>query len=103
MAEAVTISDEQIFTTISDYGVPRREKPTYGRINYKQLRSGSVELDGKKVPTNPLSSYAMAREIAQLLKGWISRGEFFLVRPIQPLPRDVPFLSIDQNYPEDLE
>jgi len=103
MAEAVTISDEQIFTTIYDYGIPRREKPTYGRINYKQLRSGSVELDGKKVPTNPLSSYAMAREIAQLLKEWISRGEFFLVKPIQPLPRDVPFVSMDQNCSGNLE
>jgi uncharacterized protein (DUF39 family) len=59
-----------------------------------------VELDGKKVPTNPLSSYSMALEISQILKEWISRGEFFLVKPVQPLPRDVPLLSMDQNSSE---
>jgi uncharacterized protein (DUF39 family) len=100
MAESVAISDEQIYTTIYDYGIPRRKKPTYGRVTYEQLRSGSVELDGKKVPTNPLSSYAMALEISQILKEWISRGEFFLVKPVQPLPRDVPLLSMDQNSSE---
>ncbi len=103
MAEAVAVSDEQIFTTIYDYGVPRRSRPMYGRVTYQQLRSGSVELDGKKVPTNPLSSYAMAREIAQILKEWISRGEFFLVEPVQPLPRDVTLMSMEQNNSGDFE
>lgn len=103
MAEAVTVSDQQIYTTIYDYGIPRRDRPTYGRVNYYQLRSGSFELDGKKVPTNPLCSYAMANEIAQLLKEWITRGEFFLVKPIQPLPRDVTFMPMNQGVLEDRE
>ncbi|MGA1795289.1 MAG: homocysteine biosynthesis protein [bacterium] len=103
MAEAVSIDDEHIFTTIYDYGVPRREKPSYGRVHYGLLRSGFVELDGRHVPTNPLSSYAMAREIAQILKEWISRGEFFLVKPIQPLPRNVTLMPMSQHIAEDID
>jgi hypothetical protein len=38
------------------------------------------------VPTVPLSSYAKAREIAQMLKSWISSGEFLLTQPVVGLP-----------------
>ncbi len=98
MAESVIISDDQIYTTLYDYGVARRSKPSYGRINYQQLRSGFIELEGKMVPANPLSSYVMAREIAQILKEWIIEGEFLLVKPIENLPRDITVKHMDQNY-----
>ncbi|MBN2373688.1 homocysteine biosynthesis protein [bacterium] len=97
MAEAVTISDERIYTSIYDYGIPRRSRPSYGRINYHQLRSGYIKLDDKTVPTNPVSSYAMAREIAAILKDWISNGDFFLIQPVQQLPKDVLLKPMDQN------
>lgn len=91
MAEAVSIRDKDIYTTIYDYSVEKLSKPTYGRVNYRQLRSGSVQINGNEVATNPVSSLFMAREIASILKEWIKRGEFFLVRPIQLLPRDTRF------------
>ncbi|MCX7774141.1 MAG: homocysteine biosynthesis protein [Clostridia bacterium] len=56
------------------------------RVSYEQLRSGSIEVRGKKVPTAPLSSLKAAREIASELKRQISRGEFLLSEPVERLP-----------------
>ena len=33
-----------------------------------------------------MSSYPKAVEIAQMLKGWIKKGEFTLSEPVAPLP-----------------
>jgi Uncharacterized conserved protein len=88
MVEFLKVSDEDIYTEIYDYSVQRRSKPSYGRVSYKQLRSGSVTIKGKKALTGSLSSYSMAREIAQLLKQWIIEGTFTLTNPVTPLPSE---------------
>jgi uncharacterized protein (DUF39 family) len=88
MAEAVCIKDGDIETTVLDYSVPHRSRPSFGRVNYKQLRSGSIEVEGKTVPTVPLSSLNKAREIAGVLKGWIEQGKMLLQEPICALPKN---------------
>jgi len=95
MAHFVSISDEEIYTTVIDYSVPRRRRPSLGRVSYKELRSGEIEIRGKKVPTAPLSSLSKAREIAHILKTWIKRGKFFLQEPIQRLPLGEKFKPLD--------
>ncbi|MFZ5968027.1 MAG: homocysteine biosynthesis protein [Bacillota bacterium] len=86
MMKSVAIENKDIYTDVIDYSVPKRSKPTLGRISYKELRSGTVEINGKKIKTSPLSSLAKAREIAQELKQWIKEGKFFVEKPIHPLP-----------------
>lgn len=88
MLRQVCVRDEEIFTTIVDYGVPALEKPTYGRVSYAQLKSGQVELRGQTVRTASLSSIPKAREIARILKEWIEAGRFTLSEPLQPFPED---------------
>ncbi len=88
MVEFTSVSDADIYTTIVDYGIPRRDRPALGRVTYKELRSGEITLRGKKVPTASISSYAKARDIAILLKSWICKGEFLLQEPIERLSRD---------------
>jgi uncharacterized protein (DUF39 family) len=78
-------SNEDISTNVTDYSVPALQRPTLGRVSYAQLRSGQVEIDGKLIPTAPLSSLAKAREIAETLKDWIQAGRFFLTEPVAPL------------------
>lgn len=78
--------DEQLYTALKDYSVGRRSRPTLERYSYAELRSGTVEYQGKKVKTSPLSSLVMAREIAELLKDAISKGEFTLQKPIEMFP-----------------
>lgn len=56
------------------------------RFDYETLRSGWVEINGRQVPTAPLSSLKMAREIAGELKNWIRSGNFLLSEPVEKLP-----------------
>jgi len=90
MAAYTGVSDAEIFTQIVDYsydyshGVARN----YGEVSYAQLKSGQIEVNGKMVPTAPLSSVVRAREIAETLKGWITAGKFLLEKPIQTLPSE---------------
>ncbi|HOV70273.1 MAG TPA: homocysteine biosynthesis protein, partial [Clostridia bacterium] len=67
MAAFLAKSNKEIFTKIFDYSVPSRTRPALRTVSYAELRSGSVELNGKKVPTAPLSSLVKARKIASEL------------------------------------
>ncbi|OQW97153.1 MAG: hypothetical protein BWK74_06910 [Desulfobacteraceae bacterium A6] len=82
------ISDDEISTQIIDYGndYPNGISKSYGQVSYAQLKSGFITFRGEKVPTVPLSSLSKAREIADMLKEWISKGRFFLGEPQFTLP-----------------
>ncbi len=84
MARRVCISNRDIVTTICDYGSDGH--PGIGKTSYAELRSGSVELAGKRVRTAPLSSLAKARRIAEILKNLVASGAFPLAPPVQALP-----------------
>ncbi|MDI6800009.1 MAG: homocysteine biosynthesis protein [Actinomycetota bacterium] len=87
MIEHLSLSDEEICVDIYDYGVARRSRPNLGRVNYKELKSGKIKIGGKIASTAPLSSYARAKEIAEVLKGWIQKGDFELSAPVASLPK----------------
>ena len=88
MVRYTAVRDEDIYTQVYDYGVdyPNGVTKSLGEVSYKELRSGSIELDGKKIATAPLSSYYKAREIAHILKEWIEKKDFLLGEPQQLLP-----------------
>ncbi|MDY6855402.1 MAG: homocysteine biosynthesis protein [Thermodesulfobacteriota bacterium] len=83
-----TVTDEDIFTQVVDYSdaYPQGKPDTLGEVNYAQLRSGKITVQNKEIKTASLSSYVKAREIAQTLKNWIIRGDFFLSEPVASLP-----------------
>ncbi|NLW02872.1 MAG: hypothetical protein GX027_06365 [Clostridiaceae bacterium] len=56
------------------------------RLSYETLRSGWVDIKGRRVPTAPLSSLKIARDIASTLKDWIANGQFLLSEPVEKLP-----------------
>ncbi len=91
MMRAVSIKDEEIYTGITDYSFPHRDRPSLGLVNYKQLRSGQIEINGKKIPTSSLSSYTKARVIAETLKESITEGHFALQEPIESFPSQKDF------------
>jgi uncharacterized protein (DUF39 family) len=82
------IKDEEIYTQVVDYGqnYPQCIPGSLGEVNYAQLKSGKITVQGKAVPTGNLSSYSKAREIAEELKSWIKKGDFFLSEAVGPLP-----------------
>lgn len=86
MARYVSVRNEDIYTTIYDYSVPHRSRPSLGQVNYGELRSGSILLNGKRTRTASLSSIVVARDIAAELKKWIKQGQFLLQKPVEQLP-----------------
>ncbi len=84
------VSDSEIFAPVVDYSesYPQGLGQVLGTVSYAELRSGEISVNGKKVPTAPLSSYYGAREIAATLKDWILQGEFLLTAPAFNLPRE---------------
>ena len=88
MVDYLKISDRDITTEIVDYSVQRRNKPVIEKVNYEELRSGSIQLNNREVPAGAISSYYKARQIACILKDWIGQGKFFLTNPVCPLPTE---------------
>ncbi len=88
IATYTAVADEDILVPIIDYGhdYPNGIRKNHGRVSYGQLKSGMMTLDGKEVPTVPLSSVFKARQIADILKQWISKGRFTLGEPQFTLP-----------------
>ncbi len=88
MMTYAAVKDEDIMTPVTDYsrGYPYREGGDLGMVSYAELNSGAITLNGRQVPTAPLSSIPGAREIALTLKKWIAGGQFLLTKPAAPLP-----------------
>ena len=84
------VRDRDILAPVVDYGkdYPENTGKVVCHVNYEQLRSGEIEVEGKKVPVGSLSSYYKALEIAHILADEVRRGDFRLAEPIAPLPKD---------------
>jgi len=80
--------DNAIYAQVVDYSqnYPNMIGGSLAEVNYAQLKSGKIKVQGKDVPTGALSSYSKARDIAQELKSWIKKGDFLLTEPVAPLP-----------------
>jgi uncharacterized protein (DUF39 family) len=107
MAAFTGVSDADIVAPVIDYsrnyglneGAPLRH------VSYAELKSGSIELEGRTVPTTPLSSYVRAREIAGEVKSWVQSGRFLLTEPVQafPGPSDSPGFKMFNYRPVEEE
>ncbi|MEM2337616.1 MAG: homocysteine biosynthesis protein [Candidatus Bathyarchaeia archaeon] len=97
LAKKTAVRDEDIKVPIVDYGVPVRDRPKLGVVSYKELKSGTITINGKKVKVSPLSSLKTAVEIAETLKKWIEEGLFYLTAPVERLPGDTEFKPMKQR------
>lgn len=97
LAKKTAIRDKNIFTHVVDYGVPRRDRPKLGKVSYKELKSGSITINDKKIRVSSLSSLKKAKNIAGMLKSWIENGSFYLSSPVEHLPIDSVFKPLKQT------
>lgn len=88
IAKATAVTDDDIVTNLLDYGIPSSNRPAIRTVTYGELRSGSIDVNGKEVTTSSLSSFKKSRQIANELKNWIKGGEFLVSMPVERLPRD---------------
>jgi len=88
MARYTAVADEELFAPLVDYSedYPKGTGKAVGQVSYAELKSGSFRFNGREVQSVPLSSMPRAREIADILKRWISQGKFLLGEPQQLLP-----------------
>jgi uncharacterized protein (DUF39 family) len=88
LARCTAVRDRDILAPVIDYSedYPGNRPAPLAHVSYAELRSGTIEVLGKRVRTAALSSYSKARAIAVELKSWIEAGEFQLGRPADPLP-----------------
>jgi len=88
MAKFTSVKDSEIYAPVIDYS--RDYWNNHGEplafVSYGELKSGTIEVKGKKIKTAPLSSYYLARDIANNLKSWIQKGDFMLGKPVETLP-----------------
>lgn len=82
------IKDKDIYAQVVDYSsaYPQVVSGSLGEVNYAQLKTGKISVQGKEVSTGNLSSYSRAVEISRELKSWIKKGDFLLGDPVAPLP-----------------
>ncbi len=99
IAQNTAIRDRDIETQVMDYSVASRSRPVLGRFNYEQLKSGSVRLAGREVPTAPLVSYSNSRQVAITLKQWIEQGNFFLSEPVAKISAQGSSKPMTQKQP----
>ncbi|MDD1743909.1 MAG: homocysteine biosynthesis protein, partial [Methanomassiliicoccales archaeon] len=85
---AAAVRDDQIFAPVLDYSVQSRNRTPIREVSYAELRSGTIDLNNKKVRTSSLSSYAKARQVAEALKKQIMKGEFLLTQAVARLPEE---------------
>ena len=96
-----TVRDRDIIGSVVDYSddYPNKTGKILGRFTYEELRSGEVELLGKRIPVTSLSSYSKALKICNLLKGEIEDGRFLLSEPSQRLPLNQGFKPLNITGP----
>ena len=95
MARRVSVSNSQIETSVLDYGT--EGMPRLGQVNYQELQSGFIKVNGKKVRTAPVSSLSKARKIAEKLKDWLQNGRFEITQPVQLFPRNTSLNSLKET------
>ncbi len=97
LAKKTSVRDEEIYTSIIDYGVPRRSRPTLGKVSYKKLKSGRITVRDRTVKVSPLSSLSGAKKIADALKELIEESIFFLTLPVERLSTETMFSPMRQR------
>lgn len=88
LAAFTGVSNADILMPVKDYGYdyPNGLPRVIRHVSYEELLSGEVEIQGCTVPTVPLTSHALSLEVADILKSWIQKGEFFLTEAVDRLP-----------------
>lgn len=95
IARFVSIRNEQIETSVLDYGSPGT--PKLGQVTYAELRSGFIRIGNQKIRTAPVASLTKARKIAGLLKKALEEGKFEITRPVQMFPQKTSLKSLKET------
>jgi uncharacterized protein (DUF39 family) len=88
ICRCAAVRDRDIVAQIVDYShdYPEMISGSLGEVDYGQLKTGRIAVQGREVSAASLSSYPKAVEIATTLKEWIQSGDFLLTEPVAYIP-----------------
>lgn len=89
------VEDHEIFAPVMDFSIPRRVRPSFGLVNYAQLKQGRIKIEGQTVRVASVASLYLSRQVAEELKRQIIEDKFTLTEPVAPLPANSTFVSQD--------
>jgi uncharacterized protein (DUF39 family) len=85
VARQAATGDADLEAPVLDLSIPRRIKPNFGGVSYEALRSGWIELNGRRLRAAPAHSPRLAASIAAELVERLRQDRFPLRLPLQPL------------------
>ncbi len=87
MARFTGVADKDILAPVVDYSsdYPEQNGRILGHVSYRDLYSGEIEVQGRKVKSFSLSNRKQGEKVASELKNWIERKSFFLTSPAETL------------------
>jgi uncharacterized protein (DUF39 family) len=85
MARQAAAGPEWLEAPVLDVSIPRRLKPSLGRVSYAELLQGTIELGGRRLHCAPACSPRLAEAAAEELAGQLRDGRFPLRLPLVPL------------------
>jgi len=99
VAGSASLRDSEILTDILDYGIPSRDRPSVKRTSYEELKSGKVVIGDLVINSSSLSSFKIAKEVAEDLRDRILEKRFLLNRPAELLPAEREFKPLLEKTP----
>ena len=85
VARQAACGDEDLEAPVLDVSIPRRLRPRLGSVSYARLRSGRIQLEGRRVTAAPAHSPRLAEAIGAELITWLVEDRFPLRLPVRPL------------------
>ncbi len=85
-AAAAGLGDHQLQAPVLDFSIPRRVRPGFGCVSYKDLLGGQITMKGQIISTASATSLRLTDDIMATLAEKLRDGSFPLVAPFQPLP-----------------
>lgn len=84
-AVGAATSNRALEAPVLDVAIPRRLKPSFGGVSYSALRTGWIEVEGRRLRALPAHSPRLAMEIGNELAHQLLEGQFPLRLPPGPL------------------
>jgi uncharacterized protein (DUF39 family) len=95
IARQAATGDAQLEAPVLDVAIPRRIKPSLGSVSYARLKSGEMELEGRRMRSAPAHSPRLAEAIGRELAQRLRDGSFPLRPPLRPLTRRSSLIPLD--------
>ena len=84
-AAQAAVPDSSLEAPVLDFSIPRRIRPGFGTVSYRELLAGRIQVDGQQIPAAPACSLSLGDSLTELLVEQLRDGRFPLPAQITPL------------------